>query len=460
MNDRKNRFFRILRRPVPQFILIFLFAVPLLWPILRGQSFCTHDGSLHIYRLAALRDAIEQGLWFSRWTPGLVFGYGFPFFNFRELLSYYVPEILHLLGLAIPTALNLVYGAGLVLSGWGAFLLGCDIWNDEKAGLVSALAYMAAPYQLLDIYVRGNLPESMALALLPWILWLFRQLVLSPGRLGFFAAAISVTTMLLTHNISSLLFIPILALYLVFLLILQRTQNRPLRWTLVVVALIAGILLAAFGWLPAIAERGSVQLYLTHSSRGNDFHYNTVSLAELFSPPNPSDPGLLNPPLRVQIGLPQFALGLAGLLGWFFFRDRSKRWHVAFLALLTIGLILLALPVTTPLWEILPLIRFVQFPWRLVGRAALPLALLAGAPFAFLPRRLSLSTLSLAIAVTVISAFPWLYPASCSLPDYPTIADVMNFERSSGLTGVDPLGAYLPRWVEERPSGSPMEASL
>ena len=31
-------------------------------------------------------------------------------------------------------------------------------------------------------------------------------------------------------------------------------------------------------------------------------------------------------------------------------------------------------------WENLPLIEFVQFPWRLIGRAALPIAFLAGAP--------------------------------------------------------------------------------
>ena len=202
--------------------LVALFAIPALGLLLGEQAFCTHDGNLHFYRLVALRHAIDQGLEFSRWTPGLVYGYGFPFFNFREIGSYYAPEALHLLGLTIPAAINLVYAGSLLLSGWGAYLLAHDIWRDRTAGLVAAVAYMAAPYQLLDVFVRGNLPESMALALLPWIVWLFRRLVDAPSALTFILATLSAAALLLTHNISSLLFFPMLIVYLAALLLLQR----------------------------------------------------------------------------------------------------------------------------------------------------------------------------------------------------------------------------------------------
>ena len=122
------------------FFLIALFALPALWLLLQDKAFCTHDGNLHFYRLVALRHAIDQGLVFSRWTPGLVYGYGFPFFNFREIGSYYLPEALYLLGLSVPAALNLVYAGGLLLSGWGTYLLARDIWQKELAGLVAASA--------------------------------------------------------------------------------------------------------------------------------------------------------------------------------------------------------------------------------------------------------------------------------------------------------------------------------
>lgn len=447
------------------FFLIVLLALPAVWLLLRDQMFCTHDGQLHFYRLVALRHAIEQGLWFSRWTPGLVYGYGFPFFNFREIASYYVPEALFLLGLNIPLALNLVYAASLILSGWGTYLLARDIWRNELGGILAAAAYMYLPYQMLNIYARGNLPESMALGLLPLILWLFRKLVNAPRAGTFAIAALSLAALLLTHNISSLLFMPLLASYLIFLVLFRHHQGHlsaSRHGLIALTALILGTGLTTFAWLPAILEKGDVQLYLAHSTRNNDFHYNFLTLAELLAPPHTADSSLLNPPMLVNLGLPQLILGAIGLLGLFRFQDSERRWHSGLLALATLVLLTLTLSASKPVWEALPLIRFVQFPWRLVGRAALPLALLAGAIPALIGRRLIASYLAVVIATTVLilAVFPQIALSLCSYPSSPTIADVMDFERATGLTGVDPLGTYLPRWVVQRPTGSPMETAI
>jgi len=57
----------------------------------------------------------------------------------------------------------------------------------------------------------------------------------------------------------------------------------------------------------------------------------------------------------------------------------ERRGHIYFMALTAIILLFMTLDFSLPFWEQLPLIRFVQFPWRFVGRAALPIAILAGA---------------------------------------------------------------------------------
>ena len=67
---------------------------------------------------------LKNGLWFSRWTPNLAFGYGLPFFNFREQASYYIPELLILLGTDVSVAMNAVYAASLVLGGLGLLAAG------------------------------------------------------------------------------------------------------------------------------------------------------------------------------------------------------------------------------------------------------------------------------------------------------------------------------------------------
>jgi hypothetical protein len=140
------------------------------------------------------------------------------------------------------------------------------------------------------------------------------------------------------------------------------------------------------------------------------------------------------------------------------------------MALFAAGLLFLALPASEPLWSGLPLIRFVQFPWRLVGRAALPVAFLAGVPFgqsgvstrerqrdkggkgwakALMP--------AAGAALLLVEALPLLYPSFCAEVPFPAIGKVHAYERESGMVAIDPTGSYFPRTVEVRPAGSPME---
>src|SRR5690606_14276759 len=56
------------------------------------------------------------------------------------------------------------------------------------------------------------------------------------------------------------------------------------------------------------------------------------------------------------------------------------QFHVWLMLAATAVFLFMSLPISQFIWEGLPLIDFVQFPWRFVGRAALPLAFLAGVP--------------------------------------------------------------------------------
>ena len=78
------------------------------------------------------------------------------------------------LGMPLPAAENLIYILAILASGWFMYLWVRDILG-ARAGIVSAVAYMAAPYILIDALVRGNSPESVALPLFPLLLWLGRS---------------------------------------------------------------------------------------------------------------------------------------------------------------------------------------------------------------------------------------------------------------------------------------------
>ncbi|MEZ4517378.1 MAG: hypothetical protein R3C44_11295 [Chloroflexota bacterium] len=119
-------------------LLITVLGLPLVSPLWRWTAVaCTHDGHLHYHRIAAIRYAWENGVFFSRWLPDVAFGYGYPFFVFREAPPLYLPLIPHLLGVPLPAASNLYYALTILAAGWFMFLWVRDIFG-ERAAVVSA----------------------------------------------------------------------------------------------------------------------------------------------------------------------------------------------------------------------------------------------------------------------------------------------------------------------------------
>lgn len=483
-----------------------LLGTPLITPLLRWTAVpCTHDGHLHYHRVAAMRHAWENGLYVSRWLPDLAFGYGYPFFIYRELPPLYAVLFPHLAGMPLPAASNLFYALCVLAGGWFMYLWVRDVLG-ARAGIVSAVAYMAAPYVLVDALIRGNSPESLALALMPFLLWTGRRWLLGATAVRGTAVSTAVYFLLstfgmalfaLSHNISLLIFTPTL---LVYLLALSWLHRLPWPVWLGRIALLFGLGLGMtiFYAGGALLEMDQVTLQQSTTTRNNDFRFNFTTLSEIFAPAAPENPDLLNPPLPFRLGWVPTALALIGIAVGLWGSHRLPvngnqlpvnsnqspdprppapgprspiKWHVALMALATAVYLFMSLPASRFIWEALPLIDFVQFPWRFVGRAALPVAFLAGAPFSLQPPAFSRQhnasritfyvsriTFYAAIALLVIEAIPTLYPNVCDEEPFPTILTVHAYERETGLVGVDPEGSYFPRTVQRRPAGSPLEA--
>ncbi len=463
-------------------LLITLLGLPLITPLLRWTAVaCTHDGHLHYHRVAAMAHAWGNGIYVTRWLPDLAFGYGYPFFVYREAAPLYAVLLPHLAGLPLPAASNLFYALTILASGIFMALWARDLFG-PRAAVVSAVAYMAAPYVLIDALVRGNAPESLALPLLPFLLWAGRRWVLFGSRRAFVIGALGLALLSFSHNISTFIFAPTLAVYLIAVAWFSgarglddspaRTRAALLRAALL---LALGLGLAFFYTGGAVLEMDEVTLEMSTTTRNNDWRYNFASVVEILSPIAPEDPTLLNPPLRLRLGWVPLLLAALGATGLVWLRGadgraREQRLHIWLMLAGVAVYLFMALPVSRPVWEALPLIDFVQFPWRFVGRAALPVAFLAGIPFysderrapstdsSFVARRSSL--VLLAIALLILEAIPNLYPRLCQEEPFPTILTVHAYERATGLVGVDPEGSYFPRAVQERPTGSPLEADF
>ncbi len=488
-------------RPLLPFGILLGLALLAVGPLAAPTLTCSDDGAFHLYRAVQLGALLEAGHFFPRWAPHMAQGYGFPFFNFYAPLSSYAVVGLHWLGLEYPAALKLAFALAIWGAGCAAYVLARRRWG-ERAGLAAGAAYLFAPYLAYDALFRGNLAETTAFVWPPLVLWGLHYAAdrswsgasQRPGR-AWLLPAVFYAALILTHNIFALIVSPLLAAYGLLLAWQRRSTLVLFRSGL---ALLLGIGLTAYFWLPALAERG-----LVHSERLLvapifTWYTNFITPAELLAPPRVEDPLLLNPsPPRtlglvpVLLGLPALALAL-----WAARRRRAEfahalalarqgRWsflrgpspydpehsplstglrELGLFAVALLGYSLMTLPVSEPVWRLLPPLELVQFPWRLLGPAALCAAVLAGASVAALERRLprpaAYAPAAVFIVTLVAANLSWWYPRACSTQATASLADLLAYERGSGTLGTTAKGEYLPLTVEQFPADETLADAL
>jgi len=472
---------KLLRRFAPPLTILALALVGL-EAILQPSLPCSDDAAFHLLRLTQLDHLLRQGILYSRWAPDMAQGYGYPFFNFYAPLSTYITAFIGMLTQNLNLAVRVSFALSFYLSGVMAYLLARDHFS-KIASLVTAVSFMYAPYLAYDILFRGNLAETMAWPLMPLALWSMGRLARGGGRRYFLATTISYASILLMHNVFALIFSPLLGLYGIINLSFPRrrestssktwipafagmTSETTGRFILISTALLLGLGITTFFWLPALIERAMV-----HSDRllvPPVFVYwgNFVTLSEIFIPPPTIYSDLLNPSPARALGLVPLLLALpAVFLGWRRKRqeDSPATRHAVsdyplrvtyFFAGATAVYTVLMLSISTPVWENLPLIEFVQFPWRLLGPAALTLAMLVGATIDLLPRSpapLRPVTAAAFITLLILSNLYFLDARYCPGLESPTIADMQAFERDSSTIGTTAKGEYLPLTVHEMP---------
>jgi hypothetical protein len=201
--------------------MTFVAAIPLLLPGFL-DTFSFGDSPFVLLRLIELDQGVQAGDLFPRWAADFAYGYGYPFFNYYAPLAYYVAEAFHLVGFGFIGAAKAAFLVGFLCSGVGMYLFARDVFDELIAVLVS-VAYVFAPFHLVNVYLRGDaLGEFFAYGLFPIVLWSFRRLAQTraPRYLALSIAAYG--ALAFTHNISALLFSALLAAYVVFLALTTR----------------------------------------------------------------------------------------------------------------------------------------------------------------------------------------------------------------------------------------------
>ena len=423
-------------------------------PFLSGAIGQRGDALLHLYRVTQIDALVRQGILYSRWAPDMGFGFGIPLFNYYAPLLYGLAEVFSLAGFAQVASTAMAMTLIFVLAAVGAYTWCSDLFGDI-AGIACSVAYALSPYLLGNAFGRGAFAESLALAILPWTLWAALRLARNQKG-GIALTAASVAAMLLSHNISALLGLPLAAAYTAISVSTGRAGGRSRTMLRLGLALALGLGLAAFFWAPAFLERDLVHIERTFEPTWAAYFNNFVSPGAIISMPFTADPRLISDSYPMGLS-PLSALALASLL---VFTRRGSGAPKAQTAILAIGAALCVWMATAGsqfVWERLTLLQFVQFPWRFLGIATLLLAALAGLGVSMMGTILRTAggqSALLAAWLTLSAAFAFhrqVLRAPIDGGSSFSARDIARFEQRTSLFGTTSGQEYTPRVVRVTP---------
>lgn len=345
-------------------IILLLLATPACLALLKPGFFPTHD-YIYVARIYQLDKALKSGHFPVRWAPDL--RYGEPLFNFYAPLVYYLGSLIYTIGFNFLNTTKILFGLSLILSGITMYLLARELFG-KWGGAVSAILYVYAPYRAVDLYIRGALSESWGFIFMPLIFLFILRLSKQPVKKNLILLSLSLAGLFYTHNVLTVLFTPFVGLWALFL-IMDKNNSKLIKKFFLAGALSVG--LAASFLLPAFFEKKLVQT--KHLTTGYfDYRGHFVGIKQWFDTTWEYGASLWGPidDLSFQIGLVHWAiLGLSAVVYLVKFKKLKKFQKTSYLFFVACYLFSLFMQhnKSTQIWEILPVLKFIQFPWRFLA---------------------------------------------------------------------------------------------
>jgi len=356
-----------LRKWLPAFAVSLTAALIVVSPFFWLGTASGHDIQFHASSWLDVAGQWKEGIVFPRWTEWANHGFGEPRFLFYPPMSWVLGAAL---GFVVPW--NAVPMAFIVLVQTAAGVFTFSVVRrllPERAALFGAALYAANPDALLIIYVRSDFAELLAMAFFPLLFLVALQVsgiaenqCHRPNRkIAFFSVVFAAVW--LSNAPAGVMASYSVALLFAWAAVTEKSWRPLLRGA---GGLALGFGLTGFYLLPAAYEQRWVNIGQVLSSgllpaqnflyarisdpEHNDFNWIASSVAVL---------------MMVMTGIASIAAYRESVE-----RDRKKLWRT--LLLISAAASLMMIRVTSIFWEVLPKLRFVQFPWRWMSILAVP----------------------------------------------------------------------------------------
>lgn len=416
-----------------------------------GSSFFRPHDFTHAARLAEMRRSLQAGEFPVRWSQNFGFGYGMPLFNFYAPLPYYLGQIPMLIGADEVVTIKFLYLLNGLLAFFGMYLVTAKLWG-KWGGLVGGVVFSLSTYRAVDLFVRGALGEAFAMVLVPFVI--YGILVTSQKKernQGVLITAFSLAGVLLSHNLMGLV-----SLGLVLAI------GIGMRNLGVIYALVLAVGLGSFYILPSYFQKNLTRIDGTITVGYFDYHQHFLCAKQLFygawgfggSLPGCSDD------LSFAFGaftIILFALGIFSIV-WQR-NNRLKRIGITcFLAALLFSFLTIGRSVW--IWDQISLLRYFQFPWRLLTFAHVFLAIVAAGSTLILKKNKIwgwlITGLLLGVVVTQLTFYrPQNQIASQNLSEFYNTSPLWIRSQTSKT-----LNDYLPPQVKDESLPTPIDSRL
>jgi hypothetical protein len=438
-------------------VLLLLAALLTVHPLLMHGNSCGHDMGFHMLSWVDAAHQIHNGTLYPHWTTPAAWNAGEPRFVFYPPLSWMLGASLvgaaHILHLPTSVAPMLYIWIALAAAGLTMHHLARHFVSPRVA-LIAAALYLANPYMLFNAFERSAFAELLAAAWIP--LLLLAVLRERPSARGI---AIPIALLWLTNAPAAVMgcymFALLAALRFVVSFVRSHSRERTISGRRLATTYLSGaaigLALPAFYLVPAAYERRFVQVAMAIIANMR-FQDNF-----LFDDTADAAHNIVNHTVSV-LAIVLVALAVAVLSAIFLHsqsrtqtpdrllqRSDSPPLFVSFsLAILTLLITFLLVPLSTPLWNHVPELAFLQFPWRLLTILSAVLYLAVALLLGRLPQSRSTSWNVAAIALLaplLLSALGYhLYAQGCDPTDMPVFIDAIVADHH----GVMPTDEYTP----------------
>jgi hypothetical protein len=361
-------------------VLILLAAAVAVAPqLIRGNS-CGHDFDFHLVSWFDCLNSWRHGIPYPHWTPSANFGAGEPRFVFYPPLTWMLGAALGLVlpWQLVPIALTwvLLAGTGLATRGLGRQAL------SEGASTLAGCAAIFSGYSLFCAYERSAFGELTGGFWIPLLLLLILRDRKRSGPVlrraldgSTFLLALVVAGAWLSNVPVGIMASYLLAAVALAVALVARSWAPVLRAT---IAAVLGIGLSAIYLVPAAWEQRWIDVRQATGDPGE-----MIENSWLFGRHANPVLALHDEELRRVsiIAVVMIVLALAGILvGWLRGGRKRDGWSKTRqfripLALIPVAILLLQLPISLPVWNLLPRLRFLQFPWRWLVMLEAPMAI-------------------------------------------------------------------------------------